>query len=293
MAASPTECLVKDAFTLLKTFDWIHTHQVINIFDGALKNIPSEWLPFLSELDTQELNNLPFLGESSSQVYPAWPLSLHEFLSLTSRLSLQRDQVDIQPTPVDTNMARGMNPKKLHEVSYLASLVNRIMSESGCDLIVDVGSGLGYLDHVLHQAHHRAVLGLEISNSHVSGAEMRAAAQGLQCGGVKSVKFNLSNDKACFQRFETLLSMAAPSLACQCSTALRKSKGVKESVDGSNKSSPAPVNVCLIGLHCCGDLSPTMLALFDQVSSVRAVCSVSCCYHKMSCVLGKLKSLSL
>ena len=79
---------------------------------------------------------------NSNLQYPAWPTSLHEFLQLTSQLSLLRGQIDLQPTAIDANMARGMNQKKLHEVSYMASLVHNVMSEAGCDLIVDVGSGL-------------------------------------------------------------------------------------------------------------------------------------------------------
>ena len=41
------------------------------------------------------------------------------------------------------------------------------------------------------------------------------------------------------------------------------------------------LRVCLIGLHCCGDLTPAMLRLYHRVSFLRAVCCVSCCYHKM------------
>ena len=44
--------------------------------------------------------------------------------------------------------------------------------------------------------------------------------------------------------------------------------------------------VCLIGLHCCGDLSPVMLRYFTQLYCIKAVCFVSCCYHRMA-VSGK------
>ena len=35
-----------------------------------------------------------------------------------------------------------MNPKKLHEVCHIASLINDIATKTGCDVVVDVGSGL-------------------------------------------------------------------------------------------------------------------------------------------------------
>ena len=41
------------------------------------------------------------------------------------------------------------------------------------------------------------------------------------------------------------------------------------------------LRVCLIGLHCCGDLTPAMLRLYHRVSFLCAMCCVSCCYHKM------------
>ncbi|GFR89561.1 UPF0431 protein C1orf66-like protein [Elysia marginata] len=298
MAQNSLEKTVEDTFSFLKEFDWIHSVQVTKIFDGTLHQIPSEWLPCLTELNTQELNNLPFLGEASVQMYPTWPASLHEFLSVASRLSLPRDQVDLQPVSVDAGMARGMSKKKLHEVSYMASLVDEVVAEANCDLIVDVGSGLGYLDHVLHQVYQHSVLGLETVDSHVTGAETRAATQGLQCG-VKSVKFNLTNSATCFEQFEALLAKAASSLVCR-SKNLVKSQAT--SVDSEAATKPESEMrtarcslpcVCLVGLHCCGDLSPTMLAVFNQVASVQAVCFVSCCYHKMRCVSGEYNSFPL
>lgn len=38
----------------------------------------------------------------------------------------------------------------------------------------------------------------------------------------------------------------------------------------------------LIGLHCCGDLTPAMLKFYSQVDIVRGLCCVSCCYHRMT-----------
>ena len=40
--------------------------------------------------------------------------------------------------------------------------------------------------------------------------------------------------------------------------------------------------LCLIGLHCCGDLTPTMLKLYAKMPQFAAFVNFSCCYHKMS-----------
>lgn len=37
----------------------------------------------------------------------------------------------------------------------------------------------------------------------------------------------------------------------------------------------------MIGLHCCGDLTPTMMEYFRRLGFVRGLCCVSCCYHRM------------
>ena len=39
--------------------------------------------------------------------------------------------------------------------------------------------------------------------------------------------------------------------------------------------------VCMVGLHCCGDLTPTMLKCFQELECIRSLCCVSCCYHRM------------
>ena len=42
--------------------------------------------------------------------------------------------------------------------------------------------------------------------------------------------------------------------------------------------------MCMVGLHCCGDLTPAILKLFaNQVHpSISGLVVVGCCYHKMS-----------
>ena len=42
-----------------------------------------------------------------------------------------------------------------------------------------------------------------------------------------------------------------------------------------------PPQLCMVGLHCCGDLTPTMLKCFRELDCVRSLCCVSCCYHRM------------
>ena len=40
-------------------------------------------------------------------------------------------------------------------------------------------------------------------------------------------------------------------------------------------------NVLMVGLHCCGDLTPTMMRYFSRLQFIRGFCCVSCCFHRM------------
>ena len=38
----------------------------------------------------------------------------------------------------------------------------------------------------------------------------------------------------------------------------------------------------LVGLHCCGDLTPTMMRLFTSAHDLQNLICVGCCYHRMT-----------
>ncbi len=48
--------------------------------------------------------------------------------------------------------------------------------------------------------------------------------------------------------------------------------------DGTRTSS----GICMIGLHCCGPLTPAMLHLFGTKPQLKSLVCLSCCYHSMT-----------
>lgn len=46
------------------------------------------------------------------------------------------------------------------------------------------------------------------------------------------------------------------------------------------------MKVCMTGLHCCGDLTPTMLKYFTKLDCVTLLAGVGCCYHRMAVKSG-------
>ena len=149
--------------SFLRKYQFLHIYPVTRVLnEGLLSKIPKEWSDIVSGFPLEELNNLPFAADSAKSddknILNRLPQSLLDFLSEASTLSLARTQdvtvASSATTPVislDQHLAKGMNPKKRHEVERMASLVDRVATEAGCDLVVDIGSGLGYLDHILHQ----------------------------------------------------------------------------------------------------------------------------------------------
>lgn len=53
------------------------------------------------------------------------------------------------------------------------------------------------------------------------------------------------------------------------------------SIDSCYGNTSVNQNVLMIGLHCCGDLTPTMMRYFSEVDFISGLCCVSCCYHRM------------
>ncbi|KAK6986103.1 protein RRNAD1-like isoform X1 [Biomphalaria glabrata] len=273
-------------------YNWIHNTQVTELFKKrVLTNLPTEWHCHLQHLSNEEFNQLPYAGLKTFSKHTGLPTSLLEFLQTATTLSMDRTPPsEITEINIDAFKASGMNPKKLHEVSRMAPFVNDIMLEADCNLIVDVGSGLGYLDHILHQQYGHSVIGLEVNECHISSAERRASKQGLSCHCLKSMKFNITSDVECAQRFEEMIAQLAPTILRGCEHAVTGKH--KSQHDASCNEAPRP-KVCLIGLHCCGDLTPAMMSFFHTVTCVRSLCCISCCYHKMMYSSGSFSKFPL
>lgn len=64
-----------------------------------------------------------------------------------------------------------------------------------------------------------------------------------------------------------------------CSKSWRLSDN-KQTCDTSASGHDLP-SILMIGLHCCGDLTPTMMKFFSGLDDIKGLCCVSCCYHRM------------
>ena len=99
---------------------------------------------------------------------------------------------------------------------------------------------------------------------------------------------NLLNNTACSQNVD----MDKLSLCCGADEAMSPpaASDINTARPSSGVTSPTADlsghGVCLVGLHCCGSLTPTMLKVTAQLPEIKALVCVSCCYHAMP-VMGK------
>ena len=114
-------------------------------------------------------------------VSPSWPAEMRELVLAARRCAppaaALRGNGSLKPAKVlfeGVAHSRNMNPKKRHEVLRLAPLVARKARECGAHTVVDLGSGHGYLSHVLAFHFGLHVIGLEASVDNAAAAHQRA-----------------------------------------------------------------------------------------------------------------------
>ena len=72
---------------------------------------------------------------------------------------------------MDRELRRAVKPKKMHEITRLTHLVDALATSVGCDVLVDVGSGQGYLSRSLAFERNWSVVAVEAVNSNVVAAK--------------------------------------------------------------------------------------------------------------------------
>jgi len=193
---------------LIAEHRWLAVSHVTDFFVRDLwSKVPPEWREILERLSPKDAVRIVSLVRDPTllcaalqralstpeDLAPALPESLHRFLEDVASLPLPRN-----PGPVASEgeepsrkragagLARGMTPKKLHEVERLAALAATILRDrsgageeartadtytSSRTVVVDVGSGQGYLTRLLAWEHGLDAIGVEGDAGNVRAAE--------------------------------------------------------------------------------------------------------------------------
>lgn len=260
MSYSHTSLVTTDHFSRIFEFvgqhQWIYNFQLTNFFSEEVwTQAPAEWLSFLTNMSADELKELPYKA-----CWDGCPESLQHFLETCLDLSLPRNQTDtLEPTKLEPRFLQGLTAKKQHEVTYMSSYIHHLATKNSIQHVVDVGCGLGYLDHVLAHVYGYQILGIECSEAFAHKAEVRGSNLG-----------QLLNNQSTGHLFTCALKLKESTESCQ-----------QFQLAVASYLTPSLQPLMMIGLHCCGDLTPTMLRFFLQLDSVQTLICASCCYHKM------------
>lgn len=116
---------------------------------GHLQGLTRENLRALSEADYNRA-----LGGGGAAAAGHGTASLQEFLSACRRFALSSEPAvgwasiaaRAAPPPLTAEEARGMTPKKAHEVAEMAAYTAALAQAVGADTVIDLGCGQGHLD---------------------------------------------------------------------------------------------------------------------------------------------------
>lgn len=232
------ESYISSCLVLLNTWSWLFKERVTDILKAEVLDKPpaSNVIPFLINLDITGLRNVPY-GFMKDE----WPNELRDFIKTCQIFKLSISQVKLPNPNIDASLFWKMKIKKQEEVAQLSAMVVEECKKHEIQHVIDIGSGLGYIDRVLSQVNGLNILGLEKDPEKVKKART--------LGG------NIKYEQA-FLSEETLPE-------------------VKTLIKNWLEGSPA----CLIALHACGDLSVLVGQLFADLEEAKCLIMVPCCYH--------------
>lgn len=197
----------------------------------------------------------------------------------------------------NTELSRHMSPKKIHEIERLAEFISTFshhtfpskMSHNKYDeimhcsipTILDIGSGKGYLSHVLFAKYGLNVIAID-RNDHL--------VQKIQ---EKSKKFEKSTKVLPNQKKQQKNQLKAISSHLECNRE-QLSKMVNQMLETTLSiqcdDDSIVGNNCIVGLHTCGDLTPILCDMYvndviytkQNKSLIHSLVNVGCCYHKLT-----------
>nr|XP_042897572.1 protein RRNAD1 isoform X4 [Parasteatoda tepidariorum] len=161
---------------LLAEFSWVYNFRNIDIFIyDVLEKIPADWVEELVAISQEELWQLPF-GYTKEK----WPTSLKNFVTKCKKLASYRFATKkFQDTvPKDnSNLLEKLSDKKQYEVQIMSYLIKQVCQVLKCNTVIDVGSGLGYLDEALHDNFGLCCIGLDAVPKYTLAAKERLKSE--------------------------------------------------------------------------------------------------------------------
>ena len=229
------------------------------------------------------------LSRNMKSMICKWKVNTLEMLDTNIKIKTRQRKSD-KKHDIIASIQRGMSPKKKHEVQNFGHFIKEKFDSvlSGTEnFIIDIGSGLGYLDQFLWYLYDYRIIGIESCSNHGQAADKRNTFL------TRSEDHNSINRKP-------------RQIICSLENTEESIRNLSKEIDAHRVSKPkgdyqfpqlmvasqhnyqhkytSAVDTgvaVLVGLHACGDLSSATLNLFSSNPSIYEICLISCCYHKM------------
>lgn len=145
---------------VIRMYDWLLDLYVLDFFvDDHWNKLPSTWRLTFEHMDPQLLGDILSKKPSNTML----PLSFLALIRSIEALTIPRERQDIninekKSMDVDTckhhprlkNLfLKHVKLKKRHEINLMAGVVVDTAVQTGCNSVIDFGSGLGHLVRVL------------------------------------------------------------------------------------------------------------------------------------------------
>lgn len=236
----------------------------------------TEWIENFNTSTVEEL--ISFANSSHNEFERRFPASLKELKSTLRKIEYSRKfiqsptelwekwtgrkpsavmQTEFQTITSNGCLRKKIKLKKQHEIDRIIELISQVQtfmddcsgSQNTVDSVIDIGAGVGHLSRMISLVNKLAVMAVEGNHQFTLLAN------------------NLD---------EKLLQDSNINLA---STPLRFTSFVTEEM-ASKVDDFASNSAIIVGLHCCGDFSSTVLKVFLKSRKARALVLFGCCYHK-------------
>eukprot|EP01117_Protostelium_nocturnum_P013489 TRINITY_DN5038_c0_g1_i1.p1 TRINITY_DN5038_c0_g1~~TRINITY_DN5038_c0_g1_i1.p1 ORF type:complete len:481 (+),score=176.75 TRINITY_DN5038_c0_g1_i1:51-1493(+) len=256
---------VDEIADFLSKWSWISEHSNVEFFSAnKCECIPKDWISSLLSSTVQELQFM-----AKGLINEEWPDSLKNFIKDCQRLSLNRNpcigmEERVKERKFNSFLTRNMNVKKQHEVLRMGTLVNGLKEKMGCEWMVDIGAGEGYISHFLCKEYSLNIVAIESNAFIASKGEKRVK----MIDGLIESKSNVpSSEEKCVKFLNFSLSHDNyPFLQSKLNELMNSSGKEKEIKFGS------------IGLHTCGNLALMNIDAFLH-SEANCLINIGCCYH--------------
>ncbi|CAH1105495.1 unnamed protein product [Psylliodes chrysocephalus] len=247
LSYSNTTDYLKDTLTFLNNHQWIYNFPNTHILvKDIFKYFPCDWFDYFKGLSNDELNKFP------TNCLNNCPSTLKELLNKINTLSpsSSNHKCFSEEVPTFTHNC-GLSDKKQHEIVTLAPIINNVCKS---EIIIDIGSGLGYLSHHLNSKYGYKVLGIECSKQYIDLAlKNQEKFYGKSKNEVVFKEHYINSESS-----ETITTL------------------VKNNFNSIGLTSSA-----LVGLHACADLSITILDVFSELDFIKSLVIMPCCYHRI------------